>query len=102
MDRRKSSNPDNPLKTTGPSTKIAISTIVGSVVIIGVICLAYLSQREFRETMVSQTQQQLLTIARTTAASVGELIVTHSEALQTISRDMLLQEEMGGRIFRFL
>ncbi|MBW1896412.1 MAG: cache domain-containing protein, partial [Deltaproteobacteria bacterium] len=89
-------------KTDKTWRKVAVLAIAPLAVIIVVVCLAYLSQIKFRERMVFQTQQQLLTIARTTARSVNEFIAAHSEALQTVARDTLLQEEKGGKILRFL
>jgi PAS domain S-box-containing protein len=77
--------------------KVAITIIVSLTTIIVFIYVAYLSHIQFKDTMVFQTQQQLLTIARTTVRSVEEFITLHSEALQTISRDTLLREEIGRR-----
>ncbi len=79
------------------SMKVAISIIVSLTTIIAIISVAYLSHTQFKDTMVSQTLQQLLTIAKSTARSVEGFITLHSEALQTISRDTLLQEEIGRR-----
>jgi PAS domain S-box-containing protein len=51
----------------------------------------------FRATMVSQTQHQLLTIAKATARSVEEFLSMHSETLQAIARDTLAWEQGEGK-----
>ncbi len=74
--------------------RMVISSIAGLVVIIICISVAYLSHKRFEETIVSQTQQQLLTIAKTTAYSLEEFIAKHSEALKTIARNPFFQKEV--------
>ncbi|MDY6954060.1 MAG: hypothetical protein SWE60_21355, partial [Thermodesulfobacteriota bacterium] len=75
------------------SATMAISATIGIIVIVVVIGLACVSQGEFRDAMVYQTEQQLLTIAKTTARSVEGFVTMHAEALQTMARDSLLQKE---------
>ncbi len=55
-------------------TKVAMSAMAGVAVIIAIMYLAHLSQKEFEETVVSQTQQQLLTIAKSTAKGLEHFI----------------------------
>jgi PAS domain S-box-containing protein len=86
------------MKAERPSAAVVMSYLVGLVVIIVVVGLASVSQREFRDTIVYQTQQQLLTIAKTTARSVEDFITIHSEALHAIGRDTLLREERESRV----
>ncbi|MDY6954775.1 MAG: PAS domain S-box protein, partial [Thermodesulfobacteriota bacterium] len=75
------------------SATMAISATIGIIIIVVVIGLACVSQGEFRDAMVYQTEQQLLTIAKTTARSVEGFVTMHAEALQTMARDTLLQKE---------
>ncbi len=89
------------MKTRRLSTKVAISTLAGVAVIIAIIYLAYLSHKEFEETMVSQAQKQLLTIAKATARGLEESIAHHSEALQAFSKNPLFQEKkLGYRLLK--
>ncbi|MDY6836387.1 MAG: ATP-binding protein [Thermodesulfobacteriota bacterium] len=84
------------------SVTVAIGIVIGVVVIAVVLGLAYVSQREFRDTMVYQTEQQLLTIAKATARSVEGFVTLHSEALQTMAQETLLQAEKGTATSRDL
>ena len=86
------------MKTKGLSAKVAISTMAGVALIIVIIYLAYLSQKEFEQTMVSQTQQQLLTIAKATARSLEGFITDHAEALKAVSMNPLFQKEVHEKI----
>jgi len=86
------------MKTKRLSAKVAISTMAGVAVIIAIIYLAYLSQKEFEQTMVSQTQQQLLTIAKATARSLERFIAEHAEALKAVSMNPLFQKEVHEKI----
>jgi len=81
---------------------VAIGIVIGAVVIAVVLGLAYVSQREFRDTMVYQTEQQLLTIAKATARSVEGFVTLHSEALQTMAQETLFQAEKGTAASRDL
>jgi PAS domain S-box-containing protein len=86
------------MSMTKASKTLAIGIVIGVVVIVIVMALAYISQREFKEAMVYQTEQQLLTIAKTTARSVEAFVTLHSEALQSMARDTLLQPEKGAAV----
>jgi len=76
------------MKAEKPYKALLASAVAFGVIII-VVCLAYLSQKEFRETMVSQSQQQLLAIANTTARSVEEFMAMHSEELLAAAKEVL-------------
>jgi len=82
-----------PVKKAKAPVTMVISTAIGIVVIVVVIGLAYVSQGEFKDAMVYQTEQQLLAIAQTTARSVEGFVTMHSDALQTMARDTLLQAD---------
>lgn len=81
------------MKTQPPSVKAAIGA-AGLMIIITVACLAYLSQKSIKDAMVSRTQQQLLTIAKTTARSVEDFLTMHSEPLQTIASEALADDRI--------
>lgn len=82
--------------------KRAIITMAGVAVIIAIIYLAYLSHKGFEETMVSQTQQQLLTIAKSTGISLKDFIQhvqrnlvigSNNPEIQTIAQKSILENE---------
>jgi PAS domain S-box-containing protein len=79
----------------GLSAKKILFSIAGVAVIICVIYLAYLSHKAFENTMVFQTQQQLLTIAKSTAISIEEFITYHSDHLKAISTNPLIKDQTG-------
>ena len=81
------------MKTKVSSVKIKITVIACVVLIIAIIYLAYLSHRRFEKTMVSQAQQQLLTIAKSTARNLEEFATKHLSVLQFISKDPLFHEQ---------
>ncbi len=70
--------------------------LVGIVAVFIVIYLSYRSHFTFRESIISQTQQQLLTIAKTTARSIEDAIFLPSGVLETVARDTLLQRKVSG------
>jgi len=71
------------------------SGFIAGVAIIGVIVyLAYLDHRKFEQEIVFQTQQQLLTIATTTARAIEQFIADQLGALKTISMNPLFQEKI--------
>ncbi|MBW2645775.1 MAG: hypothetical protein JRE23_06300, partial [Deltaproteobacteria bacterium] len=76
------------------SKNAVMAGMAGLVIMTVIICLTYLVQKDFEQSVVSQTQQQLLTIAKTTASSVEQFIAKHLESLNTISRNPSLQEEV--------
>ena len=83
----------------GKSSK---SLVAGAVAALATLLIAvyvsFLLQQEFENTVVSQTQDQLLTIAKSTARSLELFIADHLESLQTISNNSLFQEESGKRV----
>ncbi|MBW2647049.1 MAG: hypothetical protein JRE23_12925, partial [Deltaproteobacteria bacterium] len=80
------------------STSMLIAGIAALVVIITTIYPAYLFQKNFEATLVSQTQQQLLTIAKSTARSLEEFIAEYSKDLNLLSRNPFHQEELYRKI----
>ncbi|MBW2646156.1 MAG: response regulator [Deltaproteobacteria bacterium] len=78
--------------------RMIISSMAGLVIIIICTAVAYLSHKQFSETIVSQTQQQLLMTAKTAAKSLEEFIAKHSEALKTIARNPLFQKELYRKV----
>ena len=80
------------------SAKIVISTVVFMTITIVVIYMAYLSHREFQETVISQTQQELLTIAKTTASGLEEFIAEYSKALKVVAMNPLFQKRVHKKI----
>jgi PAS domain S-box-containing protein len=82
------------MKINRLSVKVAITTMAIVVSIIATIYVAGLSKTKFRETVVSQTQQHVLTIAKSTASRLEDHIKEHSEALKALSENPSFQEEM--------
>ena len=82
------------MKTNKPSIKAAITAIVGVAILIGIMYVANLSNKGFEKTVVSQTQQELLTIAKAVALSLEEFLIEHSEALTVISNNLLFQKDV--------
>ena len=80
------------------SAKILISIVVFMTITIVVIYLAYLSHREFEKTVISQTQQELLTLAKTTANGMEEFFAEYSKALKVIAMNSLFQERVHNKI----
>ncbi len=77
-----------------------IGGIAALITISGIFFLAYLDHYSFEKTMVFQTQQQLLMIAKTTATRLEEYIVEHFESLKTISKNPLCQEDIYKKIIQ--
>lgn len=61
-------------------------------VVIVFVYLGYLNQKAFEQTIVSLTQEQLLTTARATANGLEEFISEYSRALRVLAMDPWLQE----------
>ncbi len=88
------------MKTRQISKKVVVAiTIV--LAIIGIfIHLSYLCYRDFEEAAISQTQQQLLTIAKTTASRLEEFVDILSRELKVIAKESAVQEEIKNRIMQ--
>ena len=82
------------MKTNKPSIKAAIIGIADVAILIAIIYIAYLSNKGFEKTVVSQTQQELLTIAKAVATSLDEFFTEGSEALTVISNNPLFQKDV--------
>jgi len=78
----------------GKSMKVAITAIAAVAIFISIIYVAYLSNKGFEKTVVSQTQHELLTIAKAVATSIEEFFRGHSEALTVVSNNPLFQKEV--------
>ncbi len=74
--------------------KTAITVIASVAILIGIIYVAYLSNKGFEKTVVSQTQQELSTIAKAVATSLEEFFRGHSEALAVVSNNSLFQKDV--------
>ena len=73
-------------------TRVLLGSVAGLAVVVVVAWLAYISHKNFEDTVVSQTQQQLLMSARTIAVGIEEFIAEHLQVLRTISRHPAVQE----------
>lgn len=76
-------------------------TITATVVVVSIIATIYLagqSNTKFRETVLSQTQQHLLTIAESSASRLEDYVKEHSHALKALSQNPSLQEEVYNKI----
>jgi PAS domain S-box-containing protein len=82
--------PGKPMKRL--SIKTIISVIAGVATIMTVIYITYLSHRKFEETVISQTQQELLTIGKATALGLEDFVAERFKALKTVSRNPLFQK----------
>lgn len=82
------------METKGLSNRVVIGTIAGLAGIAILLYTAYLSHREFEETLVSHTQEQLLTVAKTTAGRLEEVIDHLSKHLKVLADDSIVQEEI--------
>ena len=77
------------------SIQLTISALVGVAVIISTFYLADLSHNRFEGLMVSQTQNQLLTIAKATGVSLREFVSEHVNSLVGISNNQLFYGQKG-------
>ncbi len=82
----------------GLSTSTLIACVAALSVIITTIYITYLFQKNFEATLVSQTQQQLLTIAKSTAKNLEEFIAEYSKDLNLLARNPFHQEELYRKI----
>ena len=76
------------------SIKTAIIGTAGLVILIGIIYLAYSLNKNFEKTVVSQTQQELLTVADAISTGLNEFFNKHSEMLRVISKNPLFQKRV--------
>ena len=86
------------MKTKSLFTKVAISTMAGVAVIIAIIYLAYLSQKDFEETVVSQTQQQMLSTVKSAAHGLGDFIQSIQRELRNGARVRQIQNTAQNSI----
>jgi len=80
------------MKTSKLTMKAAITAIAAVAILISIIYVAYLSNKGVEKTVVAQTQQELLTIAKAVATSMEEFFIDHSNALLTVSNNPMLQK----------
>ncbi|MFH1673562.1 MAG: histidine kinase dimerization/phosphoacceptor domain -containing protein [Pseudomonadota bacterium] len=88
------------MKTRKISNKVIIAIIAVLAIVTIFIYLSYLCHRDFEETAISQTQGQLLTIAKTTANRLEEFIDDLSRDLRVIAAEPAVQEEIKNRIMQ--
>jgi len=81
------------MKDRGLSRKVIIGGIAGLAVILAIVYLTYINQKAFEKTIVSQTQEQLLTIARTAASRLEDYIDEQLGSLKGISKSPIVQEK---------
>ncbi len=88
------------MKTRWISKKVIIAIAAVLAIVTIFIYLSYLCHRDFEETAISQTQQQLLTIAKTTANRLEEFVDTLSRESKVIAAEPAVQEEIKNRIMQ--
>ncbi|NVL91041.1 MAG: PAS domain S-box protein [Desulfobacterales bacterium] len=81
------------MKTKRFPWKLVTGSLASLAVVVAVVYLAYLFHRDYEDTVVSQTQQQLLMNARSIAVGIEEFIAEHSQDLRIISRNPKIQEK---------
>jgi len=86
------------MKTGRLSTKMTITTIVGVASIIAIIYVINLLNKEFREVIVSQTQQEMLTIVKATSNILEEFIAEHARSLRVVSMNPMFQGRVHEKI----
>lgn len=72
---------------------VVLGSMAGLAVVVAVSYLTYLSHKHYEDTVVSQTQQQLLMSARSIAVGIEQFIAEHSDDLKTISGNPIIQEK---------
>lgn len=80
-------------KATKFSTKMMAGAFIGVTVIFVIIYLTYQLDKKFEDAIISQTQHELLTIAKTAAVSLEEYVYKHLNDLQLLSEYRLLREQ---------
>lgn len=80
------------MKTSKLIMKAAITAIAAVAVLISIIYFAYLSNKNFEETVVLQTQRELLTVAKAITTSIEEFFIEYSNTLALVSSNPLLQK----------
>jgi signal transduction histidine kinase/PleD family two-component response regulator len=78
------------MKTKGSHVMVVIGTMVVMGIISFITYMTYKSQIEYRDIVVSQTQQQLFMTATSVAKSLEDFIETQQIVLKTIATDPLL------------
>ncbi|RLB82714.1 MAG: hypothetical protein DRH17_04950 [Deltaproteobacteria bacterium] len=90
----------NLMKKQRLSRKVLMAGAAGLAVIAIFVYVSYLCHRNFEETVISQTQQQLLTIAKATADRLEEFADALSRELKIIAMEPALQEEIQNRVMQ--
>lgn len=85
------------METKGLSNRVVIGAIAGLAGIAILLYTAYLSHREFEETLVSQTQQQLLVVAKTTANRLEEFAGHLSRELKILAKEPAVKEAIKNK-----
>ncbi|MBW2610523.1 MAG: PAS domain S-box protein [Deltaproteobacteria bacterium] len=85
------------MKTVKLSAKSVTISLVGTVIIITIIYLAFLSHKSFKKTMVSYTYEHLLNVAKSTARSVEAYIIKHMETLHSVAKYPFFEDHFIDR-----
>ncbi|MCJ7616431.1 MAG: PAS domain S-box protein [Desulfobacterales bacterium] len=85
------------MKTSKPTMKVAITAIAAVAILISIIYVAYLSNKNFERTVVLQTEKELLTISKAIATNLEEFFIDYSNALVIVSNTPSLQKEAHER-----
>ncbi|MFH1672696.1 MAG: PAS domain S-box protein [Pseudomonadota bacterium] len=88
------------MKKQSLSKDTILISVVSLTLMILIIILVYSRHKDFEKTVVEQTQQQLLAIAKTTANRLEDHMTRHSEALKFLATNPQFQEEIHKRIIR--
>lgn len=81
----------NILKKRSFPKSVVLGSLAGAV-IVAVAYLAYLSHKQYKETVISQTQHQLLMTARSIATGIEAYVEEHLHVLKVISRNPGIQK----------
>jgi len=88
------------MKKQSLSRNTILISIGSLALMILIIVMVYSRHRDFANTVVSQTQHQLLSVAETTANRLEEHIAKQSEALKFLAANPRFQEELHKKIVR--
>jgi len=85
-------------KSAGKSRNTSIVVIAVVATIVLVVYIAWLDHKNYRNERIIQAEENLLTIARSTASSLEAFLEQHSESLKVISLNPLVQYGVHSKI----
>jgi PAS domain S-box-containing protein len=88
------------METKGLSNRVVIGAIAGLAGIAILLYIAYLSHREFEKTLVFQTQEQLLTVAKITANRLEEFTDHLSREVKIIAKEPVVEEAIKNKTWQ--